>query len=273
MKRLNVQLIFINFLAVCAALAVLAGFYIIFLFYRHVNNLPETDFGMQPDNLSIIGEFFGGTVGSIWALAGVILFYLALIYQRRELELQRQELKDTREILEGQSITIAIQQFENTFFQLLNFHLEASRKIQTQQSGNGFELIFNDFKKSVNGVKRKRKSDGSSSTLDDEVFENSFRTVYDSYKNTLSHYMESYKSLIYFIDEQSRNPEFYYNIIKPHLQEQEVLIQFYYFLFYKHDKKFISLAEKFSLLSKLNQRAVADIDKLHLGKLKPNAYK
>ncbi len=70
---------------------------------------------------SSIGEFFGGTVGTIWTLAGIILFYLALIYQRRELELQRKELVETGQILDRQSQTIELQQFENTFFSFSNF--------------------------------------------------------------------------------------------------------------------------------------------------------
>ena len=36
---------------------------------------------------------------------------------------------------------IEIQQFENTFFQLLDFHLEASRRIENQEAGNGFERM------------------------------------------------------------------------------------------------------------------------------------
>lgn len=271
-KRSRAKELFITFLGFCASLAILAGFAIIFFFFYTVRTIDfSTNEGL--DSLSTVGEFFGGTVGSIWALAGVILFYLALIYQRRELELQREELIETREILNNQSKTIEIQQFENTFFQLLDFHLEASRKIELQEGGNGFEKMFNDFKKAVGDVKRRRKKDGGSQNLDEHAFETSFRNVYDGYRNTLSHYIESYKALIFLVEEKSKDPRFYVNIIKPHLSEQEVLIQFYYLILYNKDRKFKSIVEKYGLFQRLNLRAVQGVDKLHLDALKDGAYR
>lgn len=253
------------------ALSILSGFAIIIYFFysvRYVDFSTEAGLG----SLSSIGEFFGGTVGTIWALAGVILFYLALIYQRRELELQREELLETRKILDRQSQTIEIQQFENTFFQLLEFHLEASRRIEAQEGGNGFEKMYNDLKKAVADVKRKRKKDGGSQNLDEHAFETSFRNVYDGYRNTLSHYVESYKALIFLVAEKSKDPIFYVNIIKPHLSEQEVLIQFYYLILYNKDSRFIKIVEQYGLFERLNFRAVQAIDKLHLESLKDSAY-
>lgn len=264
--------LFVGFLGVCAFLSVLAGFGIIYYVFTNVKDLDMT---VQSDlnTLSMLGEFFGGAVGSIWGLAGVVLFYLALIYQRRELELQREELLESRKIMDIQSKTIQIQQFENTFFQLLEFHLDAAKKIELQEDGNGFDKMFNELKKSVSSTKRKRKKDGSSEILDSRAFETSFRTVYDSFRNTLSHYMESYKALIFLVSEKSPDPLFYFNIIKPHLTEQEVLIQFYYLLL--HDgpnSKFKEVVEKYGLFERLNFRSVQSIDKLHLDELKDTAY-
>ena len=108
--------------------------------------------------------------------------------------------------------------------------------------------------------------------LDAESFETSFRQVYDSYRNSLSHYMESYKSLLFFVNEKSKDPIFYINIIKPHLTEQEVLLQFYYLLLYDKDPRFKSVVESYGLFERLNFRSVQSIDKLHLEELKETAY-
>ncbi|MCU0349039.1 MAG: chloride channel protein, partial [Saprospiraceae bacterium] len=75
------------------------------------------------------GSLIGGLVGSIWALAGFILFYVALTeqkksteasidalnlqkeelkLQRTELKMQRDELKDTRKEFEIERITTLI---------------------------------------------------------------------------------------------------------------------------------------------------------------------
>ncbi len=38
------------------------------------------------ENFAKFGDFIGGLVGSLWAFAGVLLFYVALMYKRRELD-------------------------------------------------------------------------------------------------------------------------------------------------------------------------------------------
>jgi len=271
-KRPKVNTVFITFLGFCVGAAVLTGFGIIYYFFTTVQQLRNSDLTVDNDTMSMVGEFFGGTVGSIWALAGVVLFYLALIYQRRELELQRQELRESRAILENQSKTIALQQFDHTFFQLLNFHLESSRKIQVQDGINGFEQLFKDFQSQISMVKRKRRKDGSAQILDDKVYENGFRSVYDGYKNTLQNYFESYKTLIYFISEKSNDPNFYFSILKTHWSEQEVLIQFYYLIFYTSERSLKPIVEKYHLFQSLPPRYVAEIDKLHMDKVKKSAY-
>ena len=263
---------FIKFLGFSALFCVFAGFGIIIFITITFQKMDFTS-AESLQRLSMLGEFLGGAVGSIWALAGVILFFLALIYQRRELALQRDELLETRQILSNQSKTIEIQQFENTFFQLLEFHLEAAKRIETSEGGNGFDKMFADFKKAVGDVKRKRKKDGSSENLDAQAFETSFASVYDGYRNTLSHYIESYKALIFLVDEKSKDPKFYVNIIKPHLTEQEVLIQFYYLVLYNKDNRFKKIVENYGLFERLNARAVQAVDKLHLDELKNTAYK
>ncbi|WP_258103129.1 putative phage abortive infection protein [Marinoscillum sp. MHG1-6] len=262
---------FVKFLGAAAAFAILSGFGLIYFVFTNVKDLDLT-VESDLDTLSMLGEFFGGAVGSIWSLAGIILFYLALIYQRKELELQREELLETRHILASQSRTIEIQQFENTFFQLLDFHLAAAKRIEVQDGGNGFDKMYADFKKMVADTRKKRKTDGSSQTLDTQTFETSFRHVFDSYRNTLSHYIESYKALLFLVHDKSLDPSFYVNIIKPHLTEQEVVIQFYYLLLNGENQKFKEVVEQYALFERLNKRAVQAIDDLHLEELKPSAY-
>ena len=276
MKKFDFKKSFVNFLALAAGLAIIAGLSIIFLFFYTINQGPFP-FWEDKDTLGVMGEFFGGTVGSIWALAGVILFYLALVYQKRELELQRQELKETREIMQSQSVTIAIQQFENTFFQLLNFHIDAAGKIRKTKSSsgkiiNGFEYLFNDFKKEVIDLKKRRKNDGGYDQLDNRSFENCFMTVYDGYKNTFQHYFENYRTLVLFIGEKSHDPEFYFNILKSHFTEQEVLAQFYFVMLFVKDDQMVQTIEKYNLFQKLNIRSVTDIDNFHLDRIKKEAY-
>ena len=91
----------------------------------------------------VFGDFIGGIVGSVWALAGVLLFYAALHEQRKEFklqskefELQRQELQETRKIFELQSKTLKTQQFEETFFSLLTLYQNVANAIKDLQKIN-----------------------------------------------------------------------------------------------------------------------------------------
>lgn len=111
---------------------------------------------INTEKVSQFGDVIGGIIGSIWSLAGVILFYVALTDQRtdiqinrqalnaqvtalnqqiKEFKLQRFELEETRKIFEEQSTTLKIQRFENTFFQLLSLHHELVDKLKFSKAG------------------------------------------------------------------------------------------------------------------------------------------
>lgn len=59
-----------------------------------------------------IGDFMGGVIGSIWALAGVLLYFSALRLQQQEMKSQRKEMASNQKLLDQQL-------FETTFFNLL----------------------------------------------------------------------------------------------------------------------------------------------------------
>lgn len=126
---------------------------IIFLFRENINVNSKID----ANKIAQFGDFIGGVVGSLWSLAGVILFYVALTEQRKdivinrealnaqvsalnqqieEFELQREELSETRKVFQEQSETLKIQRFENTFFQLLNLHHELIDKLNFNRPEN-----------------------------------------------------------------------------------------------------------------------------------------
>ena len=96
---------------------------------------------INSQKFSDFGSFVGGLIGTLWAFAGVILFYVALREQREdihinrdtlntqvkaleqqivEFELQRKELELTREVFIEQNNTLKLQQFESTYFNTLH---------------------------------------------------------------------------------------------------------------------------------------------------------
>ena len=132
------------------------------LFVWNFNYFPEQN--VDSEKIAQFGDYFGGIIGSIWSLAGVILFYVALQEQRKdidinrkalekqieEFELQRGELSETRRVFEEQSQTLKVQRFENTFFQLLNLHHEIVNNLQLQLPYDDNEYNKREvFKRSV----------------------------------------------------------------------------------------------------------------------------
>ena len=68
------------------------------------------------------GDFFGGVVGSLWTLAGVLLYFSALKVQQEQLKAQKEEMKQSEKLLSQQ-------QFETTFFGLLQTQKELKKDL------------------------------------------------------------------------------------------------------------------------------------------------
>lgn len=95
-----------------------------------------------------IGDFFGGVVGSVWTLAGVLLYFSALRMQSQEIANQMKEMNESKQLLKQQ-------QFETTFFNLLKTQQELKYEINATFSsiirrGSSFryynqEYSSNDF--------------------------------------------------------------------------------------------------------------------------------
>jgi len=82
------------------------------------------------DAATMLGTFIGGMVGTIWALAGVLLFYAALIYQREEFRVSRESRDDLKNAYDDQKIAYQQQiengklmKFQASFYELLKLFL------------------------------------------------------------------------------------------------------------------------------------------------------
>lgn len=143
----------IKFLKILALVFIIAGiiisiFYLILIFSGLIND-DKTSF-LQ--STSIAGDFVGGVVGSLWSLAGILLFYIALTYQTKEIKnqeaqiaLQREELKNQITELKETRDVFLLQNFENTFFNLLKYQRELVNNIKC-------EIILGGVKEKIVGA-------------------------------------------------------------------------------------------------------------------------
>ena len=195
---------------------------------------------IQSDKIAQFGDFVGGFIGSIWALAGVILFYVALSEQRkdfatnrkvlnaqtdalkqqiREFELQREELSETRKVFKIQSDTLKIQQFESTLFNLINLHHSIVNTIdlvdyESKKGASMTDQAMGRDKERVIITGRDCFSNFSSTLKgifnqlkkhfsdfsEMELIESSYSQFYEKHQTDLGHYFRNLYHIFKFID-------------------------------------------------------------------------
>ncbi|MBT9250399.1 putative phage abortive infection protein [Bacillus halotolerans] len=109
--------------------------------------------------LGTVGDFLGGSTVGLFSLSSIIFVVAAIVMQkeelsmqRRELTMQRTELKRTRKEFELSNKTLKKQQFETTFFNMINLQHNILKEIKILDGDNIFtgrdaiEAIFKDIK-------------------------------------------------------------------------------------------------------------------------------
>lgn len=143
----------IKFLKVLAFVFIISGIVISIIYLLLIfSGLISDDKTSFLQSTSIAGDFIGGVVGSLWSLAGVLLFYIALTYQTKEIKnqeaqiaLQRDELQNQITELKETRDVFLLQNFENTFFNLLRNQRELTNQIEC-------EINFRGAQQKLSGV-------------------------------------------------------------------------------------------------------------------------
>jgi hypothetical protein len=202
----------------------------------------QLNFSLKIDSEKIaqFGDFIGGVSGSIWALAGVLLFYKALTEQRtdfknnkesldlqakalleqiEEVKLNRIELESTRKIYVEQSKTLKTQQFESNFYSFLNVHL----MIKNNLSSDDIFQKFNDL--IIQDTEGETVTDRHNSAIA------AYSKSYSYMREKLSPYFRSLYRLITIIEKNTaltKNEKFFYaKIVRAQISDFELLILFY----------------------------------------------
>ena len=104
---------------------VIIGLFLIFISVVIVifkENIFLTNEKIDSEKIGQFGDFIGGLVGSIWALAGVIMFYVALKVQQKDYSLQLKQIAQTNDEFRIQNSSLEQQRNDNIFFSLLENH-------------------------------------------------------------------------------------------------------------------------------------------------------
>lgn len=258
-----------------------------------------TESKIKADKVGQFGDFVGGLIGSIWALAGVVLFYVALTEQRsdfgtnrkvldaqtdalkqqiKEFELQREELSETRKVFHIQSETLKKQQFESTFFNLINLHHEIVNSIDLQSRVDkyqGFEKLarglseadkkekvtqittgrdcFVKFSKGFRNVYRTNKESNADAT-ERELSNSSYLEYYNQHQSDLGHYFRNLYHIFKFIKNSDvLDKKRYTSLVRAQLSNDELFLLFYNSSSDLGKEKFLPLIEEFQVLKNLNR--------------------
>lgn len=120
--------------------------------------LPEgDDINAKRSNWGALGDFFGGLLNPVLTFFSLVILAVTLWFNQVELSLSREELAETRkevarssDALSAQSDSLQLQNFESTFFHLLNLYHSSVESLN----------LFTDVKRKqtflrlANGIKR-----------------------------------------------------------------------------------------------------------------------
>jgi hypothetical protein len=91
------------------------GIFSLFIPFDRINGAKFGSFTINIDRYNNLGEFIGGVTTPFLSIAAFILLFMTY-------KSQKEELKESQEILRNQSELMNKQQFETTFFNLINLH-------------------------------------------------------------------------------------------------------------------------------------------------------
>ena len=225
------------------------------------------------------GDMFGGVNALFSGLAFLGVIY-AILLQRKELRLQRLELRMTRRELEGQrkalsthSDTAKKQNFESTFFQLLQLYNQIIESMDIEISGR--QVTGRDCFGFLRGQLHKmyvEESQRFAEATPEEKFDSLYILFYAKYQSEIGHYFRIVYNIVKFVDNSdSDDKKFYTNLLRAQLSSMELILLFYNCLSYLGNEKFKPLIEKYALLKNVSQRHLIRED--DVGFYKNSAYK
>jgi Putative phage abortive infection protein len=249
--------IFLIFLGV-----VIGGIYIYLLIQ---NNTVTAKSDIDITKIGAFGDFIGGAIGSLWALAGVFLFFQALKDQRQDIEtniqllqLQIENLESSKLTTEQQSKILRIQQFETTFFSLLKLFNETTDNLEIlhAKTENSVPEIIKG-KKVFSVIVEKLNDSIEDKTLPPFIVVNktklTYKKIYHEYEEILEPYFGALYSILIFIDKvdlEISEKYTYSNTLRNCLTNLELLILSHHGRqYFRNDFK--ELFKKFNMLKHL----------------------
>ena len=232
------------------------------IFFKPKSELKSEDWGNY-------GSYLQGTTASLWSLAGFFLILVAFLAQKQQLLRQHVELEDQRKQFQLQHDSLKRQNFESSFFQLLNVHnqiVSAMRVVdpthgftageQERRGRDCFEKWYKSFKTELWGYQFSEEEGPTGLLRIEKAPKNNsekYVAFYQAWQGTLGHYFRNLYHVFRFVNNSEiKDKRRYTSLARATLSQFELA-----FLFYNGlsplGEKFKPLIEEFGLLENLNQ--------------------
>lgn len=229
--------------AITSALVTYAAYFI----YFHGTVSAEHDTWGQ------FGDFVGGVLNPIIGFLAFWLLLVTLILQNKELQNSSRELAKSAKALILQNDALALQNFENTFFQML--HRITDIVSQTKfHSVEGREAFRSMCREALDSSHMEYSGLPSDRRL--EAISNAYMGFYSEWGRELGHYFRFLYHIFVFIDRShlsGKDKTVYANIVRAQLSTYELILIFYNGLWGEGKEGFKPLIEKYGILKHVNE--------------------
>jgi hypothetical protein len=255
------------------------GILSIFIPYFIFDGITFGKYSIHIGKYNELGDFIAGITSPFLSIAAFLLLYLTYSTQKKE-------LKESQNLLSNQNELISRQQFENTFFNLLNLHNQIVSQIDvihirrthnsqgiteeknTLYGRDCFIRFYESFRDLYYSLYQSHQTlKEPIFATDEEFIDNVYVEFNKKRKSDLEQYFRNLYHIVNFVDMANiSNKKDYINILRAQLSTEETLLLFFNCLSRFGNTKFKPLVEKYSLL-----KNIADYDELRMYKCK-NLY-
>jgi uncharacterized membrane protein len=244
-----------RFLIALTAIALACAAYAVFLY---ANNFTGT-LSSESESWGQFGDFFGGTLNPLFAFFALIALLLSIHVQSIELRQSSLELSRAAAALKEQQNSMAQQNFENMFFQLVKLHNDIVSAIDLRSisrlTKNPRITVGRDcFKVFYRRLSKEMDKHLRGDYFDENEHQGSsvaYRKFHSKNEQNIGHYFRNLYRSFKFISESNANDKRRYSgILRAQLSTYELLL-----LFYNGKSavgsKFQAYIEEFSLLENI----------------------
>lgn len=207
-----------------------------------------------------------GTFGDMFGAANALFTGLSFVGLLVTILLQREDIISQRE-------DAKIQNFEATFFNLLNYHKDTIYSLEKhyqRRKMRGVQIETNEYTSKGAQLMRKIFEQYLENLNGNERFNKElYRKLYKLNWDVLGHYFRGVQYLLTFVNSlhSQKYDTFYlkkkyFDIYKSQLSEYETVMVFYHFLFLE-DTKYKNIAEMYGFFEFINEELVTDDKKYY----------